>query len=266
LNRRLYYKSSPKKAIIFVLALIIISAGSFLFGMSFFSGERVWTLQNREVLNFIPKIYGEVSPSVASVQSIKNNEESNEDSAQLVLGTGSGLIVSKDGYIITNFHVRVEAQDIIINLADGRQTSAEVIGSYPASDLALLKIDLPDLTAAVLGNSDTVLIGDFAFAIGNPGGEQFARSLTMGVISGVERELILSDGHKYCLLQTDAAINPGNSGGPLVNSRGEVIGINSVKVVDADFEGMGFAIPINTVKTVIETIEPAALTYAIYGQ
>ena len=104
------------------------------------------------------------------------------------------------------------------------------------------------------------------FAIGNPGGEQFARSLTMGVISGVERQLLLSDGYEYNLLQTDAAINPGNSGGPLVDCHGCVIGINSVKIVDADFEGMGFAIPINTVRQVLEEDDPDLFSQAAFAK
>ncbi len=262
--RQRLYRSSRKKYIIFPLALIIISASAFLFGMSLKDDQSVWRRQNNDLLTLVPQVYAELSPTVVSVQAIQGNSELNSN--ELKVGTGSGLIISTDGYIITNYHVIVGATDIIINLSDGRQSAAEIVGCYPASDLVLLKIDLADLAVATLGDSDAVLIGDFAFAIGNPGGEQFARSLTMGVISGLERQLALPDGHNYSLIQTDAAINPGNSGGPLVNCRGEVIGINSVKIVDADFEGMGFAIPINTVKQVIIDIEPSALAHAIYSK
>lgn len=243
------------------LAVSFIAAGSFLSGHNNADPSKL-NDKAAENFSFISTIAENVSPAVVSVQSVSKEGEGEEEEEELVLGSGSGLIFSQEGYIITNFHVISDADDIIILLSDGRQAAASLVGSYPDSDLALLKIELPDLPVATLGNSEDVKVGDLAFAIGNPGGEQFARSLTMGVISGIDREMVLSDGNHYRLIQTDAAINPGNSGGPLVNCAGQVIGINSVKIVDADFEGMGFAIPINTVREVVEKISPTALDHA----
>lgn len=252
--RRLYH-DSKKKYVLFMLACLLVSASSFFFG---------YNLTPTDKFEFISDVFVNTSPAVVSVQSISTSEEEGT-SGKLYIGSGSGLIISAQGYIVTNFHVISQAEEIYISLSDGRNSEGTVIGVYPESDLALLKIDLPDLPVAILGDSDAVEVGDLSFAIGNPGGEQFARSLTMGVISGTGREMVLNDGHHYTLIQTDAAINPGNSGGPLVNSRGEVIGINSVKIVDADFEGMGFAIPINTVCQVIEKIYPEALQSAVFA-
>ncbi|MEG1662299.1 MAG: trypsin-like peptidase domain-containing protein, partial [Clostridiales bacterium] len=165
-----------------------------------------------------------------------------------------GVIISAKGYIVTNYHVIADAVALDVYLSDGRKASGQLIGSDSSVDLALLKIDLPDLAVAKLGNSDNLAVGQLAFAIGNPGGAQFTRSMTMGLISGLNRELELPDGNIYNLIQTDAAINPGNSGGPLVDIYGEVIGITSIKIVDTYFEGMGFAIPIATVVRVIDEL------------
>lgn len=243
------------------LAVLFIAAGTFLSNGSKDAEQLKRADRAEEMFSFISDIAEDVSPAVVSVQSVGPAT----DEAEANLGSGSGVIFSRDGYIITNSHVIADAEQIVIRLSDGRQTLAILVDAFPASDLALLKIDLGDLPTAKLGNSDDVKVGDLAFAIGNPGGEQFARSLTMGIISGIERQLMLGDGNEYRLMQTDAAINPGNSGGPLVNYRGEVIGINSVKIVDADFEGMGFAIPINIAREVIEESCPEAFSQAVFA-
>ncbi|MDO4733481.1 MAG: trypsin-like peptidase domain-containing protein [Bacillota bacterium] len=185
-------------------------------------------------------------------------QKDSADKDVLVLGSGSGVIVSGRGYIVTNHHVVAKAIEVEVILADGRRANAEIIAEVPFDDLALLKIDLPELPVAVLGDSSVVRVGQMVFPIGNPGGAQFARSMTMGVISGVDREVELSQGKLVNLLQTDAAINPGNSGGPLVDSAGRVIGINSIKIVDPEFESMGFAIPINRVIEVLRPLCPEA--------
>ena len=246
--RRLYYRDK-KSYVLLLLACLLVSAGSFFCG---------YNLAGNDPFVFIRGVFADTSPAVVSIQSISTSEE-NGSAGKLNIGSGSGLIISSKGYIVTNFHVISQTEELYIALSDGRKTTGEIVGVYPESDLAVLRIELNDLPVAVLGDSDAVQVGDVSFAIGNPGGEQFARSLTMGVISGTGREMVLDDGHHYSLLQTDAAINPGNSGGPLVNAHGEVIGINSVKIAEDNFEGMGFAIPINTVKQVISEICPQAL-------
>ncbi|MBU0599444.1 trypsin-like peptidase domain-containing protein [bacterium] len=164
---------------------------------------------------------------------------------------GSGIIISKDGYIVTNEHVVRGALGIEIKLLDGRSFPAKIVGSDVDEDVALLKIKSLDLPCAILGNSDQLVVGEWAIAVGNPFG--LNHTVTVGVISAKGRELpgVKSFGRIYKgLIQTDASINPGNSGGPLVNELGEVIGINTAIVAQA--QGIGFAIPINTVKKVID--------------
>lgn len=168
-------------------------------------------------------------------------------------GVGSGVIFRSDGYIITNNHVISGAKELIVSLPDGRTLKAKVIGADEFTDLAVVKIDAKDLPTATLGDSDQVVVGEPAIAIGNPMGLEFQGSVTSGVISALNRTLNISD-RSMKLIQTDAAISPGNSGGALVNADGEVIGINSAKVAASGVEGMGFAIPINTVKEVVNQI------------
>lgn len=164
---------------------------------------------------------------------------------------GSGLIVSREGYVVTNEHVVRNANDIEVRLADGRKFPAKVVGYDANVDIALLKINSIDLPCAVLGDSDQLIIGEWAIAIGNPFG--LNHTVTVGVVSAKGRDLpgVRGFGKVYKgLIQTDASINPGNSGGPLVNEAGEVIGMNTAIVASA--QGIGFAIPINVVKKVID--------------
>ena len=165
-------------------------------------------------------------------------------------GVGSGVIFRADGYIVTNNHVIAGAKEIIVSLADGRSVSGELIGTDEVTDLAVVKIDADNLTAAEFGDSDDIMVGEPAIAIGNPLGLEFQGSVTAGVISALNRTLNLND-RQFKLIQTDAAINPGNSGGALVNADGLVIGINSAKLAANGVEGMGFAIPINTVRDIV---------------
>ncbi len=177
---------------------------------------------------------------------------------------GSGVIISEDGYILTNNHIvnssssssyyqLSEATRVSVFLyGDETSYEAEIIGTDSQTDLAVIKIDKTGLTAATLGDSDSVQVGEFAMAAGNPLGMQ--NSITCGVISAVNREVTDSDGKKYTLIQTDAAINSGNSGGALVNSNGEVIGINTLKLSGTGIEGMGFAIPINSTKDIYQQL------------
>jgi serine protease Do len=178
---------------------------------------------------------------------------------QQIQNMGSGFIIDDQGHILTNEHVVENASEIVVNLADGRQFPADLLGSDPALDLALLKVDGKDLPSAPLGDSDDLIIGEWAIAIGNPYGyilEDSRPSVTVGVISAIGRNFDPRRGRIYRnMVQTDAAINPGNSGGPLVNSVGQVIGINTFIFTESGGSlGVGFAIPINTAKRMLDEI------------
>lgn len=168
-------------------------------------------------------------------------------------GTGSGVIYDKAGYIATNNHVVEGASEIIVSLPDGRTVKGKVLGADAVTDLAVVKIDADNLTVAKFGDSDTLQVGEPAIAIGNPLGLEFRGSVTAGVISALNRSIELGE-RKFNLIQTDAAINPGNSGGALVNADGEVVGINSAKIAVSGVEGIGFAIPINTAKPILDEL------------
>lgn len=168
-------------------------------------------------------------------------------------GVGSGVIFREDGYIVTNNHVISGAKEIIVSLADGRSLKGKLIGADELTDLAVVKVEAKDLPTAKFGDSDQIVVGEPAIAIGNPMGLEFQGSVTSGVISALNRTLDISD-KLVKLIQTDAAINPGNSGGALVNADGEVIGINSAKLAASGVEGMGFSIPSNTVQDVIKEL------------
>ncbi len=171
-------------------------------------------------------------------------------------GSGSGFIIdAKNGYIVTNNHVIDGAKKLVVSLSDGRNVDAKVIGADTRTDLAVIKIsDTNNLTAAAIGDSSKLQVGEPVVAIGNPGGEQFAGSVTTGVVSATNRILDIQGESSFNLIQTDAAINPGNSGGPLVNYLGQVIGINSAKYAQSGFEGMGFAIPITDAMPTIQQL------------
>ncbi len=168
-------------------------------------------------------------------------------------GTGSGVIIDAKGYIVTNNHVVQGAQEIVVSFADGTTMPGKVLGTDPATDLAVVKVDAKDLPAVELGNSDNMVVGEPAIAIGNPLGLEFQGSVTVGVISALNRSIEIGE-RKFKLIQTDAAINPGNSGGALVNADGLVVGINSAKIAVSGVEGIGFAIPINTARPIIDEL------------
>lgn len=176
--------------------------------------------------------------------------------------SGSGLIVSKGGYILTNDHVvglRDNPYKISVSLPDGRSYTAKYIDSYISYDLAILKVEAPDLPVARLGNSDDILVGEWAVAIGNP--FDLGPTVSVGVISAINRDFSQPQGAYYYrnMIQTDAPINPGNSGGPLVNALGEVVGVNSFIYTGGEYSigsiGIGFAIPINTARSFLQEIE-----------
>ena len=163
---------------------------------------------------------------------------------------GSGFIITDDGYVVTNNHV-IECQTITIVMENGNIYSAVLLGG-DRTDLAVLKIDDKNLPTVTLGDSSELQVGELAVAIGNPLGE-LSGTVTAGIISALNRTITL-DNQQMNLLQTDAAINPGNSGGALFNSFGEVIGINTAKNIQTGIEGLGFAIPINDAKPVVESL------------
>lgn len=168
-------------------------------------------------------------------------------------GGGSGIIISNDGYIVTNNHVIEDARKITVKLNSGESYEAEIIGTYSENDIAVLKIEATNLQPVVLGDSDKLCVGDTAVVVGNPLGS-LGGTVTNGIISALDREIDLGD-TKMNLLQTNAAVNPGNSGGGLFNGRGELVGIIVAKSAGSDIEGIGFAIPINDVKDDISELK-----------
>ena len=204
-----------------------------------------------------PSVAEKVLPSVVGIE-VHYTVNSIFGGAGNATASGSGIIISDDGYILTNNHVVSndssssnafyqvsEANAVKVYLYGDSQTAydAEIIGTDAETDLAVIKIDKTDLPAASLGNSDELKIGEWAMAVGNPLG--LSSSISVGAVSAVNREVTDSDGIEYTLIQTDAAINQGNSGGALVNSAGQVIGINFMKISSVGVEGISFAIPIN---------------------
>ena len=166
---------------------------------------------------------------------------------------GSGCILDSRGYIVTNYHVIGNVKDdILVTLYGGDIVKGRTVWSNNSLDLAIIKVDVAGLPSAKLGDSDSLRIGEKAIAIGNPLGFEFQGTLTSGVVSGLNRSIEVEGNYMEDLIQTDASINSGNSGGPLMNDKGEVIGINTIKVASA--EGIGFAIPINQIKPVINKI------------
>lgn len=203
-------------------------------------------------------IAAKVSPSVVGIKVTYSYELFRGFSTETE-GEGSGIIYSEDGYIVTNYHVIAEAIDsetAKVEVAlEGREEwiEAKIIGHDEVTDLAVIKIDKKGLQPADFGKSSDLKVGDIAVAIGNPLGKEFAGTVTSGVISALNRK-ITTDGRTYELVQTDAAINTGNSGGALANSKGEVIGINTVKIVATGVEGIGFAIPSDEALPIIKEL------------
>ena len=203
-----------------------------------------------------------VLPSIVGIQVEYNVNSIFYRQTSTATAEGSGVIISEDGYILTNNHIVSnsssyyqvsEASRIVVYLYnDPTEYEAKIVGTDEETDLAVIKIEKTGLTPAELGDSDQVKIGEFAMAIGNPLGMQ--NSVSSGIISAVNREITDTDGKTYTLIQTDAAINSGNSGGALVNSSGQVIGINTLKLMGTGVEGMGFAIPINDTKPIYEDL------------
>ena len=177
----------------------------------------------------------------------------NQQQQEVEKSSGSGVIISSDGYIVTNNHVIEGANELVVILNTGDEYTAKLIGRDSNTDLAIIKIEADELVYAKMGESSNLRVGDTAIAIGNPLGQEFAGTTTQGIISGLNRNVTI-DNKELTLIQTDAAINPGNSGGALVNAYGELVGINTAKISSSTLEGLGFAIPIDEAKPVIKDL------------
>lgn len=210
------------------------------------------TNENKKLLTVV-EIAKKVGPTVVGINT-KTQGISIFGRIQESEGSGSGIILTADGYIVTNNHVIENASKITVILSDGKEYEAKLTGADARTDLAVLKIEGSNFPYATLGNSSELQVGELAVAIGNPLGNELAGSVTGGYISALNRSIIVDD-RKFNLIQTDAAINPGNSGGALVNNYGEIIGINSVKMSASGVEGIGFAIPIDEAKPIIEDLK-----------
>lgn len=218
-------------------------------GLAILSGDdSTWRYSSSEVLNIT--IYERVNKSVVHITTAEPSLGMSVDTQ----GSGSGIILSSDGYILTNAHVVEKATSLRVGLYSGEVYTGKLIGLDSVDDLAVVKIDVPktvSLTPVKLGDSDALRVGQKVIAIGNPFG--YDRTMTVGIVSGLNRPVKSSDGKIIMnAIQTDATINPGNSGGPLLNGRGEVVGINtSIYSTTGSSQGLGFAIPIATALTVV---------------
>ena len=196
----------------------------------------------------LQEIYEKVSPSTASIICTSRTGGS----------TGTGIVMSKDGYVITNFHVIEGAAEIEVLLHDDTTYGAELVGGDEISDIAVLKVDANDLTPAEFGDSNALRVGDVVVAIGDPLGVELRGTMTDGIVSAINRDLDIS-GRTMTLIQTNAALNSGNSGGPLINCYGQVIGINTMKmsnwaILSATVEGLGFAIPFAIARPIVDEL------------
>ena len=256
-----------KKVLAGVLALVLVAAVSFGGG---FAGYLVASKNGGQTVMYqaasggsatstsstggnLSDVASAVTPSVVVVTTEQIVTDNYFWGGQQVLsGAGSGVILTTDGYIVTNYHVVEGARQITVTLHDDSTYTATVVGSDQQSDIALLKIDATGLTPAVLGDSDSVQVGAVVIAVGNPMGT-LGGTVTDGIVSALNRDISV-EGNEMTLMQTSAAISPGNSGGGLFNTNGELIGIVNAKYSDEDAEGLGFAIPVNTMKTVVQDL------------
>lgn len=213
--------------------------------------------------NSVADIVENTSKAIVGIVNMQQQQMSPFSSSEesIEAGTGSGVLFKKEGdhaYIVTNNHVIEKADSVDVSFENGEKTTAEVIGADALTDLAVLRVDAKFAEAILpFGDSDTLRAGDQVFAIGNPLGLDFSRTVTQGIVSALERSInVTTSAGNWDLqvIQTDAAINPGNSGGALINSAGELIGINSLKIADRGVEGLGFAIPSNDAQPIVDEI------------
>ncbi|WP_326511708.1 S1C family serine protease [Clostridium intestinale] len=211
----------------------------------------------------VTDVVNKVAPAVVSVST--KSSVSNGFFNQPQEGVGSGFIINEDGDILTNYHVVQGATEVNVTFNNGKEYKAKIVNYDANADLAMIrlveKVEVPGV--ATLGDSDLLQAGQEVIAIGNPLGKEFVGTVTKGIVSAASRSLQNQDGSTSVYIQTDAAINPGNSGGPLINANGEVIGINSAKISEAGVEGIGFSIPINSVKDKIGALSKQSLTLGV---
>ncbi len=264
-------KSRVKKVIIISLVtLVIIFIGIKLFQI--YSGIEVKKFNSVEAERLsqtitekseedktVVEMLESTTNSVVGISRLKNKGDTVFLQDGLTqMGIGSGVIISENGYILTNQHVSGEQNSTCyVTMADGKNYNANVVWSDSNLDLAIIKINMKCINYAKLADSDLMSVGESVYAIGNPIGFEFQRTVTSGIISALNRTITFKENEQDVymsnLIQTDATINPGNSGGPLVNNNGEIIGINTVKITSA--EGIGFAVPINVIKPILNKLE-----------
>ena len=222
-------------------------------GTPSYQGEPI-TINTSEDISTVSAVVKKSMESVVGITTLETREDFFRNERD-VEGVGSGVIVNKDGYILTNSHVVANgnAKKITVLFNNGDQVQANLMWFDQTLDLAIIRVDITGLPAMELGDSDDLQVGELSIAIGNPLGLEFERTVTSGIISGLNRSVPVDQNTVIDnLIQTDAAINPGNSGGPLLNANGEVIGINTAKIKGG--EGLGFSIPINSTKDIIKEV------------
>ena len=240
-------------AVTFLLAAAML-AGAILLGNNGFKSSLPMNYSDELALD---ALYEHCLPSYVAISTV--TQSGNE-------GAGSGIIITGDGYISTNYHVVEDAKKITVITSNNKRYEAQYIDGDETNDIAVIKISAKGLTPAVLGNSSSARVGERVMAIGTPYSVSYAGSMTAGHISGVDRQYAIKNDNGTVnkilkLLQTDTSVNPGNSGGPLFNMNGEVIGIVTLKIAGTNYEGMGFAIPIDGVKAMIfDIIENGKIT------
>lgn len=213
------------------------------------------SINTNDSINTVTAVAKKAMSSVVGITTVETRQNTWPFAQpQDVSGLGSGVIIQSDGYILTNSHVVADgnAKELKVLFENGEQVDGVVLWNDSMMDMAIVKVDVSNLPVADLGDSDKLEVGEIAIAIGNPLGLEFQRTVTSGIISGLNRSVSVETGTIENLIQTDASINPGNSGGPLLNGKGEVIGINTAKINSG--EGLGFAIPINEVRPIVEQI------------
>lgn len=252
------YVSKQLLAICLVITIIISSALGAFVGSRFLSGSKTHSNLSESSLASatgskltVSQIVAKNADAVVEIV-VEATQLGFFGETQIVEGAGSGVIVNADGYIVTNYHVVEDAENVQVTLHNGNSYKAKIVGGDNANDIAVLKINAKNLTVATLGDSSIVAVGDLAVAIGNPLG-QLGGTATTGIVSALDRSLTI-DGRTLNLMQTDAAINPGNSGGGLFNGAGELIGIVDAKTSATEVEGLAFAIPINDVKDAVDSL------------
>ncbi|MDM0525840.1 trypsin-like peptidase domain-containing protein [Clostridium perfringens] len=281
-NKKVKKKSGFKRGLVLVAGAVIVAilGGAIGAGGVYYAFKNsipVSTLENNSNTSInppafkgedgaltVPQVVEKVTPAVVGVstKSLVRDQFFNVKEQE---GLGSGFIINEDGYVVTNYHVINGAQEVKVIFSDGKEVNAKVVNYDAERDIAVIKItdDVKMPGIAQLGDSSTVKAGEEVIAIGNPLGKEFSSTVTKGIVSSPNRKMKTENGNVLDYIQTDAAINPGNSGGPLINSKGEVIGINTAKKVGEDIEGIGFAIPINEVKTRLGSLSKPILKLGI---